>query len=139
MCVLKSLLPSLHHTGQIHALVKGTIEVIDSCDGKWPDLPIPSCDINVAKDRCSRLSSRVRCAILVPHPILQHMLDRTVINNEQFRAFGNQDDVLNKMIQRHMDDWLSVRVGACRTSLRIHRNDERDNEHADHDASKPTQ
>ncbi len=111
----------MHDDGQIHALVKRTIDVVDACDGKWPDLPRSSGDIYVVNGRCSRLGCWVRGAMGVPHPILQHVLNRTVINNEQFRALGNQDDVLRKMIRCQVDNWLSGRVCACRTGLRIRR------------------
>lgn len=128
--------PLLHHNGEIHASVDRAIDVIDFRSRKWPDLLRPASDLHVMQAWCSWLNQRMRVAICVPHPILHQMFHRDVIDEQQFRAFGNQDDVLHKTVRPHVDGWLAVGTGTRCTGLRDGGDKQRDEAHTNHDASQ---
>ena len=80
-----------------YVLMRCAIDVIDACGRKGSDLGRSVGELHI-DSWCSRLTLGMGSAICVPHPILQDMFCRTVIDDEQFGAFGNQTTFWAKLV-----------------------------------------
>src|SRR6266436_2465098 len=69
---------------------------------EWANTSASASDRHVADGRCSRLGNLFYISATIPHAITNNVRNLDIVDKREFRAFGNVDAVLHKIVRTHM-------------------------------------